>query len=858
MADKKEISELQSMFDIIRNEKRTHANTAERIGNAFLAILPYLGDYIRKDEPVTLQHLLTLLDGVAFGDGVSGIDADGNAELRNITNSGVITTKHLNVLGKAIFHELEIEKSKAVAGMLIVSPGAFKIDHVEEGYTDDNGVYHSYMDDNLCTGGVDAAYRCYGLAVTDGKSIDLNVVPGDQVFCQTFSYSGSSNRYYWRRVLATSNTPVIKKDQDGVDRAYHWIDISLDDYDERSEGLEGIVNDYPAPGDEVAVFGHNWGILTDSDRQSVIVISSYSSVDPDMMPPYIAQYAGLDNYDLRAHRTTFFSFGKNEITGTVRMSAESTLPDGSKVNDTIGSMQKYINDAQHQDDKQIVIWFGEEEPTAGNAPAVDWDTEEVRQAHEGDIYYNRSASAGGRAYCYKLTADGAGHEWQEITDGDVLGALEAAARAQDTADGKRTVFTARPTDAEGRYTQDIDVGDMWVDAVFPAVGDPDYTIGDVTYTADEPLYNGDILVCRIASAAGNEFSIAHWAPAQAITSRKFKSTIESLGARISLSITDLLTGLEAVGVHLVGETKKIVLNSATTEMTGDLKLKGVLQESTKCYGKGCLVLVDMETTKSITLDNISPAYPDANGWGSIVVLPQINSVVLNDRITMPRYAEAGVHLTVKVAAEKDFSAWGAVDNSSISGPYNDRNKIAALNARMVMVCADARILASSNIPGTANYIKPSGADPWRLNSYYHGMFSMHGALSRLVLMLPGQSLHLVSSIEYYETPSGLEPYLVWNVENYGDFVNISKRVVFRRDGEDIDDNRYSRIFGTHTWFDYPYPTMDPDIGYSTSLFAPEQLGDDYIHPQYTDTVPAVEVSAALGEDDPRLSIVFYE
>jgi hypothetical protein len=266
----------------------------------------------------------------------------------------------------------------------------------------------------------------------------------------------------------------------------------------------------------------------------------------------------------------------------------------------------------------------------------------------------------------------------------------------------------------------------------------------------------------------------------------------------------------------------------------------------------------METTKSITLDNISPAYPDANGWGSIVVLPQINSVVLNDRITMPGYAEAGVHLTVKVAAEKDFSAWGAVDNSSMSGPYNDRNKIAALNARMVMVCADARILASSNIPGTAGYIKPSGADPWRLNSYYHGMFSMHGALSRLVLMLPGQSLHLVSSIEYYETPSGLEPYLVWNVENYGDFVNISKRVVFRRDGEDIDDNRYSRVFGTHTWFDYPYPTMDPDIGYSTSLFAPEQLGDDYIHPQYTDTVPAVEVSAALGEDDPRLSIVFYE
>ena len=57
--EKTQLTEMLEMFETIRNERRTAANTAERIGNAFLAILPYLGNHLSKDCPETLQYLLT-------------------------------------------------------------------------------------------------------------------------------------------------------------------------------------------------------------------------------------------------------------------------------------------------------------------------------------------------------------------------------------------------------------------------------------------------------------------------------------------------------------------------------------------------------------------------------------------------------------------------------------------------------------------------------------------------------------------------------------------------------------------------------------------------------------------------------
>lgn len=108
---KKTLAELQSMFDTIHDERRTHANTAERIGNAFLAILPYLGEYLRKDQPETMQFLLTLLQGAVIG----------NSNQITLNPDGSITCGSIYVDGSAIFKELVINKQSVNEGDQIFS-----------------------------------------------------------------------------------------------------------------------------------------------------------------------------------------------------------------------------------------------------------------------------------------------------------------------------------------------------------------------------------------------------------------------------------------------------------------------------------------------------------------------------------------------------------------------------------------------------------------------------------------------------------------------------------------------------------------------------------------------------------------
>lgn len=85
MADKKSLDTLKTEFQTIRDERRTAANTAERIGNAFLDILQHLQDgenYLRKDIDDTAQGIITFLKGLKIGDGGNNqITAEGLAQL---------------------------------------------------------------------------------------------------------------------------------------------------------------------------------------------------------------------------------------------------------------------------------------------------------------------------------------------------------------------------------------------------------------------------------------------------------------------------------------------------------------------------------------------------------------------------------------------------------------------------------------------------------------------------------------------------------------------------------------------------------------------------------------------------------
>lgn len=87
-----EIDQLKQMFEGIRDEKRMYANTATRIGDAFLALLSYVGsssssasrNYLRKDQEDTTSFLVTFEAGINLGEDIYNIDAAGNTILRSL------------------------------------------------------------------------------------------------------------------------------------------------------------------------------------------------------------------------------------------------------------------------------------------------------------------------------------------------------------------------------------------------------------------------------------------------------------------------------------------------------------------------------------------------------------------------------------------------------------------------------------------------------------------------------------------------------------------------------------------------------------------------------------------------------
>ncbi len=157
-----------------------------------------------------------------------------------------------------------------------------------------------------------------------------------------------------------------------------------------------------------------------------------------------------------------------------------------------GLVKALGDNLQNQIDGVVDSYFLEGKPTNSNYPANEWTTDELKKRHEGDTYTDITE------YIDNETTPTAGHSWRwcrgssdnpattwhwhEIADSDAVRALQNAAKAQDTADGKRRVFVAQPTPP-------YEVGDLW------AQGDGD---------------GKDILKCKTAKTAGQTFAQADW------------------------------------------------------------------------------------------------------------------------------------------------------------------------------------------------------------------------------------------------------------------------------------------------------------------------------------------------------------
>lgn len=218
----------------------------------------------------------------------------------NITNSDTIKTKNLEVTGSAHFFELIIDKIKAAGGAVLFTPAnGFKVDIVES---------------------VTNGYKLYWQADDgSGNQADNMWKVNDQAICMSFNQAkegtnhNKSNKYYWSLVTAVSDTnqPVSIEE-----KKYHYIVIS-------TVTKDGTVN--PEIGDTIAMLGYRG--TDDKKRQSAIYISAYTSLDKGLTAPLLAQYQGINDFNLESHRKSYFDAVGAKFVGNFEVSNGQTIED---------------------------------------------------------------------------------------------------------------------------------------------------------------------------------------------------------------------------------------------------------------------------------------------------------------------------------------------------------------------------------------------------------------------------------------------------------------------------------------------------------------------------------------------------
>lgn len=431
--------ELDETLKISQNPiQKAISQVKSQLGNALRNIdvvgagTPY---FLRKDVDDEVIGRVNFRKGVKFGEG-------GKVEVLD-NNSAKLTIEYLEVTKKASFTSLEIQEKTHVGGQILVTPAAINCGEVEE---------------------FEDFYRCYFQTKgVEGDEIFNQFAMDDQAICQTYNTWGS--RYYWRKVV-------------GIGEDYIDLSKVAGEYDEDS--------DIPMAGDKIIQLGNQ----SDATRQNAIVIAAYGDGSP-----YIIQYKGINSFEIGDDKiVTKLSSTENIFTGKVHMELGSdgldALPEWIEVKNTanealekvdamgentFAELEAYINevrdDLQGQIDGAIDSYFYEYAPNNDNVPAKDWDTEEEKEAHLNDTFTNLKD---GRSWRWTKDTNNV-YSWTEITDTATSEALALAGKAQETADGKMTVFMSQPTPP-------YKAGDLWA-------GGEDQPLKRCVYTRESGSYD---------------------------------------------------------------------------------------------------------------------------------------------------------------------------------------------------------------------------------------------------------------------------------------------------------------------------------------------------------------------------------
>lgn len=292
MAEKLDKQQIKQTFEEIRDERIPKANTARRIGNAFLSLFEFAAPNDEKLSSVdddTAKGLITFAKGLVSKAlaKLASLFVSGNTQLGengtqttfgsyapdasgasiSVSENGTSTAEFdfLNIRRAAYFREITIKELKHVGGEMALTAAAMVCSKVE--WLNARG--------RVITAGTPTFYKCY-FETSDGKrQIYQEFAVGDQARCQQFriesgSASFSSTKYYWRLVTAVGDNYIILSNQDGK-------------YDGAGE---------PAVGDNIVQLGYQGA--NNPIRTSAIILSATASDAPSTK-----YYQGITSFSLQ-------------------------------------------------------------------------------------------------------------------------------------------------------------------------------------------------------------------------------------------------------------------------------------------------------------------------------------------------------------------------------------------------------------------------------------------------------------------------------------------------------------------------------------------------------------------------------
>ena len=209
-----------------------------------------------------------------------------------------------------------------------------------------------------------------------------------------------------------------------------------------------------------------WNRIKDNDIVKALEAASHAQATADSKMKIFYGEAKPTNYqagDMWVNATLAGKFDNDIARSTTK--SETFDADhwvlASRYSEAIQSLLNWSNQyttkfedltkiVKEQKDQSISNWFYDYEPTDSNAPANLWNTEELRNEHIGDIFYDTKNN-----HSYRWT----GSAWSMIKDADFDKAMEKAKDAEDLADKKRQIFYSDTTPTGG------DRGDLWMKQV---------------------------------------------------------------------------------------------------------------------------------------------------------------------------------------------------------------------------------------------------------------------------------------------------------------------------------------------------------------------------------------------------------